>query len=359
MAEAQGETVLAPAGIDTDDTAALWRHAEALAAEAEGTTPAAAEDAAEGEEKPAPTKKTKAAPAPSRAAADGTDPELEQLRELARKKGFVVDGNRVEVSERIRLREERQRHREAIAKREAELSTRDQELGTRAEKLKAFEEAHSKRDLDGLARAAGFENWRAIVDEQAKMMASPEYREIQAPKKAQAERDERDKRFAEEQTQRQQYEAKEREIAAYKLSMADEMTKAGDVLEAMAGDPDIVQILYAARAEHYTTTGDELSLEDLIETPARVTGGKAPLDLLRAKWESLDRIFGNRTAEVSEASEAASRSGVNSAKPAKKPPKTVSQKNATEVAAPAKFASEEEYMRHFTRLLEQSSHTSE
>ncbi len=284
-----------------------------------------------------------------------------QIEELAAKAGMKVDGNRVEVAERVALREERRVMRETAAR---ELQREREKLGIEMKaaadsrgKSEAFNKALESRDFDGMAKASGFKDWRDMLNEQTRSMASPEYREIQELKKRDAERDAAIKT---EREQREQWAAQQQQlegIKAYKVSMAEDMRTRGGELEPMAEDPDLVNMLYDVRADHFRRTRDELDLEELLDTPTPLLGGKSPLDKLRAMRDSLNAIFGDHPSDQDEAASAAARRGGQSARSReRKPPKVVSQRNAAEASAPPEFKDDAEFKRYFTGLLNQSTH---
>lgn len=287
---------------------------------------------------------------------------LRQIEELAAKAGMKVDGNRVEVAERVALRNERRQHRETMAREQAQFRARMAEESGKfqgsAAKFEAFERAREANDFEGMAKAAGFSDWKALVGEHTKRLQSPEYREIQELKHRDAEREEAVKRDRERQAQAQQAQQQATSIAAYKVGMADELKSSGGQLEAMAADPHIVGMLYDVRADHYRATGEELDLQDVIETPSPRFGGESVLDLLEKSYHNLSKIFGDRPALDEAASAATPRGGPSSRSRERKPPKTVSQRNAAEASAPPEFKDDAEFKRYFTGLLNQSTHTS-
>ncbi len=314
--------------------------------------------------KPEPAKK----PAPKATVPESDKSAIrKQIEELAAKAGMKVDGNRVEVAERVALREERRVMREAMSreleKQRSQLTEKERAAEAKREKFEAFEAAHSKSDLEGMAKAAGFASWRELVNEETKRMASPEYRRVQELEKREQEREkaekEREARAAEEHAQRERVAG----IQAYKVSMAEQMKEAGGELEHMADDADLVNMLYDVRAAHFQRTREELDLQELLDTPTPLLGGKTPLDKLRSMRDSLNAIFGDHPADLDEAASAAARRGGQSSRSReRKPPKVVSQRNAAEASAQPTFDDTPEgqkaYKAYFTQLLNQSTHPS-
>lgn len=318
--------------------------------------------------KPEPGKPAKPAAKPA-AAVPAADKSaiIKEIEALAAKAGMKVDANRVEVAERVALREEKRRFRESAAREQSEIRARlAKEMQDSADargKAEAFTKALDGGDFDGMARAAGFKDWREMLNEQTKRMASPEYRRVQELERREQERERAAKEADERRIAAEQQQQQARSIQEYKAAMADELKTHEGMLGRMAADPDIVDLLYQVRAEHYRATGDELELAELAEQPARVLGGKSALDLLRSKWEALNEIFGDHPADLDEAdSSAARRGGQPSRSRERKPPKVVSQRNAAEASAQPTFDDTPEgqkaYKAYFTQLLNQSTHPS-
>jgi len=291
------------------------------------------------------------------------DKNIRELEALAEKHGFKVNGNRIEPAERVAFREEKRKAREQLQREQAAFQARMQEEGSKTQgssvKFQAFEKALADGDVDGLAKTAGFKDWRELVNDYTRRSASPEYKRIkeleEQTQRIAAER-EQEKQRAESERQSS---AKSQQISTYKSGMADTMKEAGGELEKMAGDPEIIDLLYQVANEHYRATGEEPDITELVETPSRWLGGKTPLDLLRHKWEALSAIFGDRPAKVETPQGDARRSGSSPrSKEPNRVPKTVSQRNAAEASGPTDFKSDKEFMAHFTQLLNQSTHTS-
>ncbi len=360
-------------GAESGDSA--WEAAEkgAAAHEAELVAqglPVPGGDAGAIQETEAPAKPAE----PTKPAAKGrTEPtgdksaKLKRLEALAGELGMRVDANRVEVAERVKLREERRQHREQITREQAQFQARMAEESGKfqgsAAKYEAFEKAREANDFEGMAKASGFDSWKALVNEHTKRMASPEYREIQELKRRDAEREEAIKTDRARQEQAQQAQQHATSIAAYKAGMAEELKASGIQVdgvrvEAMASDPHIVGMLYDVRADHYRATGEELDLQEVLETPSRAFGGKSILDVLEESYQNLGKIFGDRPVQDEAASAATPRGGPSSRSRERKPPKTVSQRNAAEASAPPEFKDDAEFKRYFTGLLNQSTHTS-
>lgn len=293
----------------------------------------------------------------------GASADLKELEALAKKHGFSLNGNRVEPAERVKMREEKRQARESLELEKRKFQAWAQEEAGKMQgggaKFAAFEKAVEAGDTDGMAKAAGFKDWRSLIDEHTKRLASPEYRRIQELEKRDREREERDQQAERQRREHADTVAKTEKIAAYKVSMAETMKETGGQLERMSADKQIVDLLYDCADAHYRATGEEPDLEELIETPSRLLGGATPLDRLRKTWESLSAIFGDHPADKDEASkEVAGRRGSSPRSKEPRVPKTVSQRNAAEASGPTEFKSDKEFMAHFTSLLNQSTHTS-
>lgn len=362
-----------PAGGAEGQGESIWSAAEKLAEAheaklaAEGKPIPGAEHAPQRtEDSPDPAKPAAAAAGPAKKAPLGAPTpaatDLSELEAIAAKHGMKVNGNRIEPAERVKFREEKRIAQERLQQREAEIARKAAEFEQKSQgssaKLSAFEKALESRDVDGLAKAIGFKDWKELVNEHTKQLASPEYKRIQELERRDAERQERD-RQAEAQRNHEAEQARINEsIKAYKVGMAEDLKGRGGQLSAMGEDPELVDFLYSVSADHYRATGDELDLEELVSTPSRLLGNKTPLDLLRSKWEALSAIFSDQAASPEAPLGAARRSGSSPRSREPKVPKTVSQSKTAEASPPAEFKSEKEFMRHFTELLNQSTHVS-
>lgn len=339
--------------------AAAERGAAALEAASGGAPASPVAEAREAERAELETKTPQAKPEPKAA---GGEKNIRELEALAAKHGFKVNGNRIEPAERVAFREEKAKARAAIQRDRDQFQALMREEGAKhqgsAAKFQAFEKALEARDVDGLAKAAGFKDFRALLDDHTKQLASPEYRRIQELEKRDREREERDQSERQRREQEQQTANQAQQIQAYKVSLAETMKDNGGQLEKMAADPELVDLMYQVANAHYRATGEEPDIAELIETPSRMLGNKTPLDLLRSKWEALNAIFSDRPAKDEASSEAARRSGSSPRSKEPRVPKTVSQRNAAEASGPTEFKSDKEFMSHFTNLLNQSTHTS-
>ena len=362
-----------PAGGAEGAGESIWAAAEKMAAAheakltAEGKPIPGAEHAPQRTEDSPEPAKAPAAAAPAKAkvplgapAAAATD--LTELEALAAKHGMKVNGNRIEPAERVKFREEKRIAQERLQGREAEIARKEREIeqkgSTSSAKMQAFERAVEARDVEGLARAVGFKDWRSLVDEHTKQLASPEYKRIQELERRESERAERDRQTEAQRAHEAEQARIGESIKAYKVGMTEDLKGRGGQLEKMGDDPEMVDFLYQVSADHYRATGDELDLDELVSTPSRLLGGKTPLDLLRSKWEALNAIFSDQAALPEAPSGVAARSGSTPRSREPKVPKTVSQRNAAEASPPAEFKSEAEFMRYFTEQLNQSTHTS-
>jgi hypothetical protein len=319
--------------------------------------------------KEAPKKAVTAAAKPAPVAGESEKQALrKQIEDLAAKAGMKVDGNRVEVAERVALREERRAMRETVARELAQergkLAKEIEAAASSRGKSESFEKAVDAGDFDGMAKAAGFKDWRDMLNEQTKRMASPEYRRVQELERREQEREKAAKEQDERRAQEEQAQKNAQGIQAYKASMAEQLKAEGGQLERLGSDQGFVNLLYDAAAEYFRRTGVELEPAEMVDTPSPLFNNESPLDFLKSRWEALHAIFGDHPADQDEAAQAAARRGGQStrSREPKKAPKVVSQRNAAEASAPPVFDDTPEgqkaYKAYFTNMLNQSTHTS-
>ena len=185
-----------------------------------GTVQESAHDAEPAKVEPTKPAAAKAKPEP----AGDKSALLRQIEELASKAGMKVDGNRVEVAERVALRNERRQHREQLERDRAQLQALQAQESGKYQNHAAFEKAREANDFEGMAKASGFDSWKALVNEHTKRLGSPEYREIQELKRRDSEREEAIQRDRQERERAQQAQQQATSIAAYKSSMAEELS---------------------------------------------------------------------------------------------------------------------------------------
>ena len=343
------DTAAMPAGgAEGSPGESAWAHAERLAEAHEASLradgkPVPGADAGHvelSEPKPDAVKPpVKATGKPAAVPAADKSALIKQIEELAAKAGMKVDANRVEVAERVALREEKRKFREQA---DRELNNHRSRIAQEAQasaeargKAEAFAKALDSGDFDGMAKSAGYANWREMLNEQTKRMASPEYRRVQELERREAEREKAQKEADARNAEAQQLQKRAQGIQAYKVGMTEELNESGDgQLMQMAEDKDIVDLLYQVADAHMRATGDELTPAEAAETPSPLFGNKSALDLLKDKWEVLNKIFGDQHASDAEDASASARRGGQSARSReRKPPKTVSQRNAAEASA--------------------------
>ena len=254
-----------------------------------------AEDAENAEATPTQT----AAPAkPNGApAADPNAAELDQLKALAKKLGYNIDGTKIEVEDRFKFREAQRKAKlniDAEAKARAEqfekergdwesAKAKDQEQVEWAKKLKgAFENA---KDYDERAKAMGFESWDAMIEDSVSQFSDPNYQELKESRKFREELKAKEERAAKEAAEKAEKETKtaaekaaaEQRTAAIKRSIGaiqQQMRDSGDeALVALSEDGILVKAVFDMQLQNYDReTRSTISVQQALDMP--MTNGK-------------------------------------------------------------------------------------
>jgi len=218
---------------------AFERHqAKQQAAEAE--KPAAAEPAA-----PKPGKKV-----------ETKDPELEQLRALAKKRGLTIDGDRILPSDRAKFRDWEKKRTDQLVNTEKErlsaLEKREKEVAESIKQAQGILKAKADGDYQGLAKELGFESWDKLQEDVIARISDPNYkrlRELEQWKADEASRAEQAK--ADQEKQQAQQQQAQRRQAVYK-KFSEEMPQSKDPLVAAMGDhPLFVNAVLRVQEENW------------------------------------------------------------------------------------------------------------
>lgn len=217
------------------------------------------------------------------------------LQILARKLNYAVDGTSVTVEDRKKFRDENRAAKRALEERgrqiEEQLSGRVKESQAEIELGRAIRAAHETGDYDGVARALGLKDWNQIEEQYISKLADPNHKRL-----TDLEAKLRDKEAAEEQARREgetraQQQQRMQAVYQYKVKMSGEM-KASElpILSAMASNPDVVNMVYAIRDEHYKTHEVEMPLAQVLVS--KLPGSDVTLKtLLRAWHDQLSAAF--------------------------------------------------------------------
>ena len=190
------------------------------------------------------TKKTKAKPAKDGGESSKTgrdepsDDDVSILRAQAKKLGFELDKGQktVSIPERTAFRAKMARDRgkldQQIHAAQTQLQERGERLAQKFSKSQKLEAAIEAQDHDGMARAVGFANYRAMNENFIQKAASPDYLKNQAMEKKIAamekrEQDQREEmgRAAKEREQRANDEEWDEELRGYLANDTDEITR--------------------------------------------------------------------------------------------------------------------------------------
>ncbi len=211
------------------------------------------------------------------------------LEIISRKLNYAIDGQAVTVAERKKFRDDQRAAKQQLEewKRNVanEVEGKVKESAAEIEFGRALKAAHETGDYDGVARALGKKDWNELQGDYIARLADPNHQRL-----TELERKLQEKERAEEE-QRKQYEQRERQaqqqraILQYKQGVAAEM-EGSDVgpLRALAKNPDVVNMVYSIRADHYQASGVEMPLRQVLVS--KLPGTDITLQTLLKGWHS-------------------------------------------------------------------------
>jgi len=321
--------------------------------EAEATAEAAEVEAEAGEEKP---EKPEKSAKPRREVVENTESGLEELKALAKKHGYRVDGTAVVTAERAKLREDKRRIAESLKAQQQEHEARiQQELqqhGPQIERARQIQAAAEAGDLEGIAKALDYESWEKLQDSAITQAMDPNFkkvRELERWKQAQ-ERAEKDRQ---EQTRQQQLQQKRTEAQQqYIRGLASEMKESEhQALSVLHEDPWFLQAVFHVQSMHWDNeTQSTMTPEEVLEWQNPQTGKSLRQQLERTR-DLLNRALGK--------SEPAAEKPNGKTKARPKAPKTgvMSKAEASEASGPKRWdpvAEKEAWLEQAKRRMLQS-----
>lgn len=348
-----------------------WARAEAaVSARAEEPTQEAATPEVEAEAAEQATESGEA----STDAAETADPSETAPEEATTEPEKPRDGKgRFTVADRVR---ERQAKREWRAKFEAERAEwqqavakeRDEIEKQRAElsKLNTDEVLRQKvamlldaDDYDGLAKLAGRKDFNEIVERSVKAFSDPSYKKTKELEARQAELERREKeREDEDRRRREEFEQERARVHATErqrqelAAVSEELNKHPEpaIAELAKLDPEFTAAVYS-RMRH-EIGAQRLSQQEIVEVYEDSIAWV--LDVAKRKHEVLSKAFGGRPTSEAETATAVTPTRAGSSKTPAKPHKHVSKTQTAEVSAATEDQSESEFLKKWTRRLEQS-----
>ncbi len=253
----------------------------------------------EGGEKPAPATAKPAEPK-AKKVVQSTDAELDQLKALAAKRGYVIEDGKVMPSERAKFRQYQRERDGKLSKAEQERLTaveqREKAVETEIKRAQSILKARADGDYQGLAKELGFENWDKLQEDVIARISDPNYkrlRELEQWKEEEASRAEKAK--AEQEQTAQQQRAMQQRQAVYK-KFAEEMPQSKDPLVAAMGDHPLFTNTVLRIQEQMWKEHGALSYEFLAGQKAE----GAPRSLreeCKELYDRLHKVYGQQQAQ--------------------------------------------------------------
>jgi hypothetical protein len=193
-------------------------------------------------------------------------PVPNELRELARKHGFKIEGKSVVQRDWAKFNAAKKKAQIAMDEREKAIAAKEEQAiaagkqsAEKVAKAQRVLDLLSSHDFEGLAVEGGLKDFNAVQEVMASKLADPNYLRTKAAK----EQAEAAEKRAQEIADKVASEAKEREEAAnrrareqkvegYKRGLAAEMAESDDpYLKAFHDDPWVVHATYLVQEEHF------------------------------------------------------------------------------------------------------------
>lgn len=271
-------------------------------------------------ETPPPTDPEKTVPDNPKPPTPAEMSELEGLKTLAAKLGFLIDDGKVTTKDRAELRLAKKKLTEEIAVKQREmLSQVEQATLTHKERIERAEKilsAADSRDGDAIAKALGFEDWNKLVEEQINHLADPNYQRLKKLEQEAKERAERDEKAAKEHEERQRAQARIQAQAQYRAQLTSQMKASQNKLvQAFADDPGFVAAIFNIQQQNYDGANVP-SPEQAIRMKSQ-NASESPYEYIERVYKRAKGVFEEQPATPAPATEAAKPA---TAKPAPKTP---------------------------------------
>lgn len=346
LADASAEADKAAAA---EDTAEADDHADTdepdtADASAEGDS----DDADDGEAKADGKGKAEAKSAPDKA-------KRAELEKLAKELGLKIDDRGVTPKDRAEFRAEKRKWHESQKQRESAFTEQVRAAWSVLEPLAKAKEAAEKGDVDGALKAIFGKDFGELTESEVEKLRDPTQREMRALKKQIQERDEREAKARADAEAQERAAAQERERQRYMAELAHGLTKSEDEAISRAAANGRVGKHFA-----YLVMSEQESAFDGHDTISAEDAAELARDKLRADYEALQEIFGDRDASNPEShADGSAGVGRGNGTPAKaggkKPPTTLPKRRAAEASAPGRQLSESEWTKKWAAQLRQSN----
>lgn len=276
---------------------------------------------------------------------EATEPKVDEAErtaflEQAKKLGYAVDRmGRVAHVERKKFRDEKAQAKEEL-NREAARAKQDLEAwfaerAPKVQRAEAIEAAIEAGDFDGIARALGKKEWNELTTEVLNRLQDPQYQTIRKLEAKMAEQEERERNWAEQQRQKEEQAKRTQALQEVRTKVSGYMAKSTNpLIQAMHDDPLFLNTVLNAQQEAWTQAGEELTPEEVLETPR----GQAARKHLEGLYQKLHKVFGG---------EAKPEPKETDPKPngkAKKPPIQVPQRAASNASGKAKYKDDDDFL---------------
>lgn len=281
------------------------------------------------------------------------DGDLDSFRAQAKKLGYTLDKGerRVTIPERHAFRDKMRADKDKLAQYEQNLQAHAQQLEQKNAKATALLRAMESDDMEGVAKAMGHDSWLALNKSYIHKTQSPQYRELEALKRREAEREQH------YQAQRQQMEQEQqaRQQQADKNNWLSELGthlsgSASESVQAFSTEPDFrVLVDSHMRANYDPDTQQTISIEEASDLA---------LADARAEYDKLARFFGGSASLP--ASEAIAETPVNGASVEKqtgRKPKVITQSEAADassISLPSQSLDEDAWAKKFTKMMNEA-----
>jgi hypothetical protein len=220
------------------------------------------------------------------------DPELEQLKQLAQKKGYVIDGEKVSLEEYQKFRDHKRKwHESTQAQLKAErdkLEAEKKELLGEVEWAKQVKAARAAGDLDKLAQLHGWKDYNDQQQEAINRFADPNYARLRELERAHEERAAAEKKAADDAAAQQQATEQQQVIQTYCQGLSKKMGESKDPLvKEFHDNPEFVWAIYQIQLEHWdgqTTIDPEQAVKNAARGASRTIR-----ENMKAQYERLKR----------------------------------------------------------------------
>lgn len=278
-----------------------------------------------------------------------------ELEKLAKELGLKIDDRGIAPKDRAEFRAEKRKWHDGQRAREAQFAEQVRAAWSVVEPLAKAKEAAESGDIDAALKALLGKDFAELSEGYVEQLRDPTQREVRELKKKLQAREESEAKAREDHESARRAAAQEAERQRYLSDLAAGLAKSEDET--------------IARATRNGRVGQHFSTLVLLEQEAAFDGhdtisaedaAAIARDKLRADYEALQEIFGDRDASIPEShAEGSAGVGRGNDTPAKaggkKPPTTLPKRRAAETSAPGRQLSESEWTKKWSAQLRQAA----